>query len=167
MRWVLSLSVIVALAGCADLRQGLFNRGDAAPPATATPPATVTPVAAPAGDAPPEDTVGTGDPLAAPLANPDEDGGPAAAQPASDGRLGTTLATLDATQQGFSVKTPLVTAPTSGRVVNIATGRSVQVELVPNDGPAGGGSQVSLAAMRMLDADLTGLTELVVYGNPA
>ena len=96
----------------------------------------------------------TGDGIAAPV--------PA---PTSDGRLGTTTASLgDPNEPGFWVKTPLVTSPQSGRVVYVNSGRSVQVQLIPA-GSAGGGSQISVAAMRLLEAPLTGLPELVVYNN--
>jgi hypothetical protein len=117
---------------------------------------------------PPPDpsAIGTGNPFQAGIINPDEDGGPAAAAPPSDGRLGNTIATLgDPGEGGFWLKTPLVSSAQSGRVVYVASGRSVQVELRPLNGPSGGGSQISMQAMRLLDAPLTGFPELVVYGS--
>jgi len=53
-----------------------------------------------------------------------------------------------------------------GRVEDPATGRSVAVELRPSGGVQGSGSQISLAAMRLLDLPLTALVELVVYRAP-
>ena len=81
--------------------------------------------------------------------------------------LGTTIASLgDASKPGFWMETPLVSAPTKGRVEYKATGKSVNVDLIPIDGPATGGSRISLAAIRLLGAPLTGLPELVVFGGP-
>lgn len=88
----------------------------------------------------------------------------AGAAPAAGGRLGTTIASLgDATEGGMWIKTPLVSAPGKGRIVDRATGRSVNVDLLPLAGPASGGSQVSLPALTRLGADLTDLPELDVY----
>jgi hypothetical protein len=162
MRTLVSFGLIVALAGCGG--QSLFERrvGSSAPaPATLPPPADS---AAP----PPTDpsALGTGNPFGTAIVNPDEDGGPAASAPPVDGRLGTTVASLgDTSEEGFWLKTALVSAPTPGRVVNVASGRSVQVELRPLDGPAGGGSQISMNAMRLLDIPITSLAEVEVYGS--
>lgn len=83
---------------------------------------------------------------------------------ATGGRLGTTIASLgDATEGGFWIKTPLVQARAKGRIVDPATGRSVNVDLIPLPGPASGGSQVSLPALTTLGADLTDLPEVEVY----
>ena len=82
------------------------------------------------------------------------------------GELGTTIAALgDPTIDGFWLKTPLVTAPTPGRIVYSSTGRSVRVELRPSGGAVGSGSQISLAAMRLLEAPLADLIEVSVYTN--
>ena len=91
---------------------------------------------------------------------------PAAPARTGDGRLGTTVASLGAADDpGFWIKTPLVKERQSGRLYYAATGRNVQVQLIPLDGSSASGSQVSLAAMRLLDAPLTGLPEIVVYAN--
>jgi len=91
---------------------------------------------------------------------------PAPQADATGGRLGTTVASIgDPAEPGFWIRTPLVTARAPGRVYYAATGRTVQVQLIPSGGPAGGGSQVSLATMRLLDAPLDSLPELVVYAN--
>ena len=77
--------------------------------------------------------------------------------------LGTTVASLgDASQPGFWLETPLVSAPTTGRVRNPETGRTVQVDLRPIDG---GSSRISLAALRLLEAPLTDLVTLEVFVN--
>ncbi len=88
----------------------------------------------------------------------------AAPEPATETRLGTTIATLGSpADPGIWLKTPLVTTLVAGRVVFGANGKSVNLELRPSGGAAGSGSQISLPAMRLLDAPLTGLLELTVY----
>lgn len=89
----------------------------------------------------------------------------AAEPPASGARLGTTVASLgDPTAPGFWAETPLVTQTLPGRLEDPATGNSVQVELRPSGGAPGSGTRVSLPALRVLEAPLTALPELVVYG---
>lgn len=91
----------------------------------------------------------------------------AAAAPAATaarGRLGTTVASLgDATEAGLWLKTPLVKARSKGRVVDPATGRSVNVDLIPLGGAASAGSQMSLPAMTALGVGLTDLPEVEVF----
>jgi len=173
MKYVVSCALVLALSGCGGqgpgfLRGGLLPdlRERRADPAAA--PASVTdgdPLAngimapPPAEDAQTVEEFDTTTPedRAAALETPADAGG---------GLLGTTVASLgDPGEAGFWIKTPLVSEVTSGRIVYVTSGRSVQVELRPSGGPAGGGSQVSLPAMRLLDAPLAGLPELVVYKN--
>ena len=86
----------------------------------------------------------------------------AAPEPAGETRLGTIIATLGSpADPGIWLKTPLVTELVAGRVEY--QGKSVNLELRPSGGEAGSGSQISLPAMRLLDAPLTGLLELTVY----
>jgi hypothetical protein len=90
----------------------------------------------------------------------------AAVSPPSGGerRLGTTIASLGSpTDPGIWFKTPLVGEVTQGRVEY--NGKSVNVELRPSGGGQGAGSQISLAAMRLIEAPLTGLPEVTVYAN--
>ena len=78
--------------------------------------------------------------------------------------LGTTIASLGApSEAGIWMKTPLVSAPAKGRVDDPASGAQVAVDLVPLDAPRGAGSQLSLAAMRLLGVGLTELPEVKVY----
>ena len=56
-------------------------------------------------------------------------------------------------------------APAQGRVEYPETGKSAQVELIPIDGAATAGSRISLPAMRLLGAPLTGLVTLRVFRN--
>ena len=76
-------------------------------------------------------------------------------------RIGTTIATLGApADPGIWVKTPLVTQVTQGRIQY--QGRVINAELRPSGGVAGSGSQISLAAMRLIAAPLTGLVALTL-----
>lgn len=76
--------------------------------------------------------------------------------------LGTTVASLgDPTEQGFWLRTPLVSAQTEG-AVETEGGAVVQVKLIPIDGPASAGSRISLSAMRALNLGLTDLATLIV-----
>ncbi len=80
--------------------------------------------------------------------------------------LGTTLASLGAVgEPGIWLKTPLVSEPGRGRVEYPEKGTKVAVELIPIQGEPGSGSRISLAAMRLLEADLTSLPELRVFST--
>lgn len=79
------------------------------------------------------------------------------------GLLGETIAALgDPTKPGFWLMTPLVDSEGPGRVEREG-GAVVQVTLIPLEGEAGAGSQISLSAMRALGLDLTDLVPLKVY----
>ncbi len=81
-------------------------------------------------------------------------------------KLGKTVSSLgDPAQPGFWLKTPLVNAPVKGRVHYPGSGKSVAVDLIPIKGAKTAGSRISLAALRLLGAPLTGLPELTVYRN--
>jgi hypothetical protein len=76
--------------------------------------------------------------------------------------LGLTIASLGPpAEPGIWLKTPLVTSLSEGRITY--QGTSVNVELRPSGGAAGSGSQISLAAMRLLGVPLTSLPELRVF----
>jgi len=86
--------------------------------------------------------------------------------PAAAGSIGTTVASLgDPARAGFWMETPLVSTPTKGSVLYRPTGRRLNVDLIPIAGPPSGGSRLSLSAMRMLDAPLTGLPQVDVFKN--
>lgn len=79
------------------------------------------------------------------------------------GPLGRTVASLgNAAEPGLWLKTPLVPVQGPGHVRNPVTGLSVAVTLIPLQGPATGGSQLSLEAMRALGIPLTDLPEIEV-----
>lgn len=154
---------VVALAGCAGVtdRLGLGKRGaDAAPP---TAEAEASSSSATAAARPPAGAR-TADALDTTTAEQRAE----ASKPAAAGAksLGTTVASLgSATEPGLWMKTPLVKSEMQGRVTNPATGKSSTVELIPLDGPASGGSRMSLSALRLIGASLTDLTKVEVSTN--
>lgn len=88
----------------------------------------------------------------------------AAAQSGEGRLLGRTIASLgDPTDPGMWIRTPLVSKASKGRVVYPANGKAVQLELIPIEGPRTAGSRMSLAALRVIEAPLTGLPEVEVY----
>ncbi|MEM8539067.1 MAG: hypothetical protein AAGF56_14550 [Pseudomonadota bacterium] len=155
-RLVFLAGLTVSLAGCGAMSAGLFGNRDAAPPQDA-------PVEVAAPNAIPDDartveefdTTSAGDRAAA-LEGASASGG--------ETNLGVTVASLgDVSQTGIWLKTPLVSSESKGRVEVVQTGRAVAIDLIPLDGEPGAGSRISLAAMRLLDVDLTSLTEMRVY----
>lgn len=182
MKYVVMMSACVALGACSE---GSFPGGLM----QATDPQVVAPVAMPAPDLSPSRGPGFAPPVR-PVLNlsqtrPDlppppppnartveqfdttsaEDRAAATAAPTGAERtLGRTIASLGSpTDPGIWFKTPLVSEVTQGRIEY--QGTSVNVELRPSGGVAGSGSQVSLAAMRLLGAPLTGLPEVKVYAR--
>ncbi|AWB48084.1 hypothetical protein HYN69_05740 [Gemmobacter aquarius] len=76
-------------------------------------------------------------------------------------KLGSFVVSLgDPTEQGFWLRSSLVTAPARGRVVT-DEGASIAVDLLPGSGAA----QLSLPAFRALGLPLTGLPEVTVYSG--
>ncbi|PYC48550.1 hypothetical protein DI396_06180 [Litorivita pollutaquae] len=153
------LLCLAALAGCANpLRTAKQEAPVAAPQADMVAPTRLesAPKRPPASARTVEqfDTTTTQDRAAA-VAAPDQGKGVL---------LGRSVTSLGApTEAGFWVKTPLVTTRAKGRVTSPQTGNSVQVDLIPLGGEATGGSQISLAAMRLLGVALTDLPELDIY----
>ena len=135
--------LIVSLSGCA-----LLNRPAAAPP-TAIAAAPVAPPVAPlARSAAALDTSTDAQRSAALQA------GPGAGQDL--GRVTVTLG--NPTEQGFWLRSALVTTPAKGRVTT-DQGASVSVDLLPGTA----GAQLSLAAFRTLGLPLTGLPSVTVF----
>jgi hypothetical protein len=82
------------------------------------------------------------------------------------GTLGRTIAALgDSNKPGFWIETPLASQPGKGRVRYEKTGRTIKVDLIPIPGEPTAGSRLSLAAMKLLDAPLAGLPEVVVFAD--
>jgi len=73
--------------------------------------------------------------------------------------------TRDPADPGIWLKTPLVDTLTMGRIEYPEAGTSINIELRPLDAEPGSGSQISLPAMRLLEAPLTGLPELVDFAG--
>lgn len=142
----LLLALILALPGCAALQQ-------AAAPAPGTPDAPLTAIAPIAPE-----TAQT----AAQLDRSTPGDVAAATAPATGAReLGRTVVALGSpAEQGFWLRTGLVTVPARGRVVTEG-GQSVNVDLRPGTG----GSLLSLAAFRQLGLGLTDLPEVTVFAE--
>lgn len=157
------LVLIVAVSGCAGLREGLFGpRGAPAPGAQA--PQDTAQAPAPVAEAAPPEGATTVEALDVTTAEERERARKQAAPAAGETLLGTTIASLGAvTEPGIWLKTPLVKAPAKGRVEYPEKGTAVAVDLIPLDAEPGAGSRLSLSAMRLLEADLTALPELRVY----
>ncbi|EAR52801.1 D-fructose-6-phosphate amidotransferase [Oceanicola granulosus HTCC2516] len=131
----------------------------AAEPLSATPPETLDPTPPP----PPPPAARTVEEFDT---TTEEDRAEAVAEPeaAPSAALGTTQATLGSpADPGIWVKTPLVSETVMGRVEY--QGNSINVELRPSGGEAGSGSQISLPAMRLLEAPLTEIVELAVFAS--
>jgi hypothetical protein len=80
--------------------------------------------------------------------------------------LGLTIASLGSpSEPGFWLKTPLVDRQGPGRVLYPETGKTVQVTLIPIDGPKTAGSRLSLPALRLIEAPLTGLPQVRVFSG--
>lgn len=87
----------------------------------------------------------------------------AAADVSGGNALGDTVASLgDPTQPGLWLRTPLVKSEMPGRV-SVEGGKSLAVTLIPIEGEASAGSQMSLGAMRGLGLGLTDLPTVQVF----
>ncbi len=156
IRFILSLAVAGALlAGC-----GVVNRLRGVPDSNPTPGVGLATEIAPAVDT----TALPGAQTAEALDQTTEaERAAATAAPvvATERELGRVVVGLGpVTEQGFWLKSTLVTEPGKGRVVT-AAGTSVAVDLLPSDG----GATLSLAAFRALELSLTELPEVLVYAN--
>ncbi|GGX56893.1 hypothetical protein GCM10007385_27100 [Tateyamaria omphalii] len=148
MRWLILSVCVLSVAGC----DALPRWAGGAQPAPV--------VEQPAEDQAGELETGLDDVVEdQPLPDPDD------AQEVSIGTLGRTVASLgNAAEPGLWLKTPLVSVEQSGRVYYAETNTTVDVTLIPIDGPRTAGSRLSLQAMQALGAPLTGLPEVDVFG---
>ena len=152
------LSSMFVLSGCTDFRTipGLFNSQapEATAPAVAQPAPQVLPQALPAPSGVTAATLDTTTEAQKSEALTADTSGSTA--------LGTAIVTLGApTDQGVWVKTSLVSSTQPGQVEY--KGKTINVELRPRD--SAGGDQISLPAMRLLDAPLSGIVVLEVYSG--
>ena len=165
----LSLLLLVVLAGpgCARLQASMPRAAPAGPVALPETPEAVAAVVAQAGraEALPSDRRSAED-FDTTTAQERAIAVAGAAEEAAERPLGRTVASLgDATAPGLWLETPLVDAAAPGRLSLAAAGTSVLVELRPSGGAAGSGSRASLAALRLLEAPLAGLTEIEVFAR--
>ena len=140
------------LAGCAVLPEGLKPKGK--------------PVGAVVEDAVITAEAPSQRPVARPAAGEVAQTPEAAAttpEPSStaSGALGTTVASLGSpAEPGLWIKTPLVSAAQSGKVSY--GGKTIEVKLIPIEGPETAGSRLSLQGFQALGAPLTDLIEVSV-----
>lgn len=145
------------LAGCAQIA-GITAR-PTAPQATAAQTSAATAITR----APAPRPAARATPAQLDTTTPEQRAAAAQAPATAETQLGTTVGSLgNPGEGGFWIRTPLVRERAQGRIVNPATGKSAQVELIPLTG-GGSGSQVSLPAMQLLEIPLTALPTLEVY----
>src|SRR6056297_2341008 len=150
MKRVFAIMAILGLGGCGGVENGFFGQSQPAPAQNSAP--------APAAEVP-----ATADTLDTTSAEDRAEAVEATAGGVTTD-LGLTIASLGAVgEPGIWLKTPLVTAPARGRVEYPERGTAVAVDLIPLEAAPGSGSRISLAAMRLIEADLTALPELRVY----
>ncbi len=154
MRWNVIVPLVAMLAGCAPVPDP--TAGDAGADGN------VRPHSRPGGAVPPASARTEAD---FDTTTPEEQAAARVVPVATSERaLGTTVASLGApSEPGFWLKTPLVREEVRGRVVYPANGRSVQLTLIPIDGPSTAGSRMSLSALRVLEAPLADLVEVEVF----
>lgn len=81
-------------------------------------------------------------------------------------KLGTVVGSLgNPAEVGFWVKTAYVSEPMAGQITNLATGDSVNVDLFPRTG-ATDAAEVSLSALRAINAPLAGLSKFDLFVRP-
>jgi hypothetical protein len=157
MKHIAIVSLLMVLGACSEF--GALTPEQAVVPVSAVAPETLDPTPPP----PPPPEARTVEDFDTTTAE-DREAAVAAPDTASEVELGTTIASLGApTIPGIWMQTPLVSEIVMGRVAYAPLGTSVALELRPSGGEAGSGSQISLAAMRLLEVPLTELPELVVY----
>ncbi|MFD1912003.1 hypothetical protein [Halodurantibacterium flavum] len=154
LRLATAAPLLLVLAACADTEHGTAARTQA-PLAEAPAPATAAPAPRPGAI-----VGGAGTQAAAyDVATPEQRA--AATAPATGGReLGRATVSLgNPAEQGFWLRTPLVSTETPGRVV-AANGQSVNVTLIPATGTGG---RLSLSAFQALGLPLTSLPSVQVF----
>ncbi|MGY9047515.1 MAG: hypothetical protein ACKVKF_10720 [Rhodobacterales bacterium] len=156
MKWILLMALTPLLAACAE---GFTNANNTVSPASEAAAATdqTRPVTrtAPAGAR----TAAQFD-----VTSAAERSAAATRAPGGERSLGSTVASLgDPSRVGFWLETPLVSTPSKGRVTFAGSGKTANVDLIPIDGPSTAGSRLSLSAMRLIEAPLTGLPTVKVF----
>ncbi len=147
---------LLALMGCTSPSlQGVFGTGIGEPAAAPAPTLNPTPPPPPPAGATTVDQFDT-------TTEEDRTAATTVDETAETEELGVTIASLGSpTEPGIWLKTPLVTELSEGRIT--FNDKSINIELRPSGGAPGSGSQISLAAMRLIEAPLTGLPEITVF----
>ncbi|RMD95359.1 MAG: D-galactarate dehydratase, partial [Alphaproteobacteria bacterium] len=163
IRALMALAAGLALSGCGLQQSSIFDRfrggQDAGPAASA--PSEGEPLSALSTPPPPPPGAATAEAFDTTTAEERQAALEGAEKMSGERFLGETVTSLgDPAEPGFWMETPLVAEPTQGRVEDPATGKSVTVELRPSGGAPGSGSRLSLAAFRLLGADLASLVTL-------
>lgn len=156
------LVLVLSVAACGDsARPAFLQRDGGAQVAVSTPGADTTRPQARPGDTPrPPPGARTAEAFDTTTAA--QRAAAVQAAPTAGAVLGQTVASLgNPAEPGFWLRTGLVQTVTPGRV-SAGSGAGVAVELRPSGNPAGGGSQLSLAAFRALNLSLTDLHRLEV-----
>ncbi len=156
------LVMLLPLVGCADMMGQIQPQQATGPAAPQSEAAAAEAAASPVLSRTPPPAARTEEDFDTTTA---EERADAAAAPVASGErsLGTTVVSLgDPARPGFWIETPLVDAPGKGRVVFPGSGKSAQVDLIPI---SDGGSRLSLAAMRLIEAPLTDLPTVEVYAG--
>ena len=84
-------------------------------------------------------------------------------------KLGTVVGSLgNPAEVGFWVKTGFVSEPKAGQITNVATGDSVNIDLLPRPGGIdnANAAEVSLSALRAINAPLAGLSKFDLFARP-
>jgi hypothetical protein len=143
---VMTVCMSAALTGCGLVPNGLKK------PATLAADAVVSETAQASTQTRPQAR-----PASAPQTTTPESAKPAVAA----GGLGSTVASLGSpAEPGLWLKTPLVSTKSSGKVSY--NGKTIDVTLIPIEGPATAGSRMSLQGFQALGAPLTDLVEVQV-----
>lgn len=149
---------LVALGACTEFQQAFAPVAPEAP-AVVEPAPTLDPTPPP----PPPPTARTVEQFDT-TTQEDRAAALAVPEPAGEQSLGTTIASLgNPADPGIWLETPLVDTLKPGRVA--WNGNSVNLELRPSGGAAGSGSEISLAAMRLLEVPLTDLPTIEVFAE--
>jgi hypothetical protein len=164
-RQYVTLVAILGLAGCGALPFG--GGSPSTPSVTIETPGTDTlrPLARPGQSGATLGQAGR-TPDALDTTTPAERAAAQAVDPSAGSALGDTLASLGSpTEQGFWLRTGLVTRVSQGRVERVDGQGAIRVELRPSGAAPGAGSQLSLAAFRAMNAPLTELLPLRVFAE--
>ncbi len=157
MRVFVTVAACVGIVGCAEIEQAFGAKPEKQEAAPVVQPVEVETPAI-------QEIANTGAPIRAEALDvvSVQEKEKATAQVATRTSLGVTIVSLgNPAQTGLWMRSSLVQEPTKGRVVLLSSGEGVIVDLLPLQGD--GGEQLSLSALRTLNAPLTSLSEVEVF----